>query len=79
MGFHCLLIAIGCVVMPIRNEKSEVFISSGCTCHGVYSASYRSEYQEQKNNILESRVRPVHRADNFTAISKSIVLTMWDL
>jgi hypothetical protein len=34
---------------------------------GVYSASERSEYQKQKNNISGSRALPVRKADNHTA------------
>jgi hypothetical protein len=29
--------------------------------------------------FLESRTRPVRKADNLTAISEPIVYTMWDL
>jgi hypothetical protein len=34
---------------------------------------YRNEYQKQKNNVSGSRVRPVHRVDNPTAICEPIV------
>jgi hypothetical protein len=40
---------------------------------GVYPASNRNEYQKQKNNIWESRARPVRRADDLTAIYEPIV------
>jgi hypothetical protein len=33
---------------------------------GDYSASNRNEYQKQKNNVFEGRMRPVCRADNLT-------------
>jgi hypothetical protein len=39
---------------------------------GVYSASNRNKYQKQKM-FLGSRARPVHNADNLTAICKPIV------
>jgi hypothetical protein len=39
---------------------------------GVYSASDRNEYQKQKL-FLESKARPVRRADNLTAICELIV------
>jgi hypothetical protein len=45
---------------------------------GVYSASNRNEYQEQKKMFLGSRVQLVHRADNLIAICEPIVYTMWD-
>jgi hypothetical protein len=41
---------------------------------GVYSASNRNEYQKHKIIMfLGSKVRPVHRADNLTAICEAIV------
>jgi hypothetical protein len=40
---------------------------------GVYSASNRKEYQEQRNNVSGSRARPVRRVDNFAAICEPIV------
>jgi hypothetical protein len=42
---------------------------------GVYPASNRNEYQKHKNNNVSggSKVRPVHRADNLTAICEPIV------
>jgi hypothetical protein len=40
---------------------------------GVYSASNRNEYQEQRKMFLRSRSRPVRRADNLTAICVPIV------
>jgi hypothetical protein len=46
---------------------------------GVYSITNRNEYYKQKKNIfLGSRARPARKADNPTAICKSIVYTMWD-
>jgi hypothetical protein len=39
----------------------------------VYSAPSRIEYQKQKNNVSGSKVRPVLRADNLTAIYEPIV------
>jgi hypothetical protein len=35
---------------------------------GVYSAYNRNEYQKQKIMFLGSKVRPLRRADNLTAI-----------
>jgi hypothetical protein len=43
----------------------------------VYSASNRNDNQKQKNN-LGSRVRPVHKADKFTAIPEHFVWIVWD-
>jgi hypothetical protein len=40
---------------------------------GVYSAYNRNEYQKQKELFLESRARPVRKADNLTAIREPIV------
>jgi hypothetical protein len=40
---------------------------------GVYSASSRKEYQNQKNMFLGSKVRPVCEADNLTAVCEPIV------
>jgi hypothetical protein len=41
---------------------------------GVYSASNRNEYQNQKKIMfLGSRTRPVRRADSLTAICEPIV------
>jgi hypothetical protein len=34
--------------------------------------------RSRKIMFLGSRVRPVHRADNLTAIREPIVYTMWD-
>jgi hypothetical protein len=39
----------------------------------VYSASNINEYQKQKIMFLESRARPVRRADNLTAVCEPIV------
>jgi hypothetical protein len=39
---------------------------------GVHSTSNRNEYQKQKMS-LGSKVRPVLRADNLTAICQSII------
>jgi hypothetical protein len=39
----------------------------------VNSASGRNEYQKQKLMILESKVRPVRRADNLAAICEPAV------
>jgi hypothetical protein len=40
----------------------------------VHSASDRSEEQKQKNSdVSGGKVRPVRRADNFTAICEPIV------
>jgi hypothetical protein len=39
----------------------------------VHSAFNGNEYQKQKNNVLEGRVQPVHRADNLTTICGPIV------
>jgi hypothetical protein len=40
---------------------------------GVYLASDRNEYQNQKNNVSGSKARPVRMADNLTAIYELIV------
>jgi hypothetical protein len=40
---------------------------------GVQSASNKNEYRKQKNNVSGSKVRPVRRADNLTAICEPIV------
>jgi hypothetical protein len=40
---------------------------------GVYSASNRNEYQKQKNNISESRARPVRKTGNLISICEPIV------
>jgi hypothetical protein len=41
---------------------------------GVYSAFNRNKYQKQKKKLfLGSRVQPVRRADNLTAICEPIV------
>jgi hypothetical protein len=42
---------------------------------GIYSASNRNEHQKEKYNVRVegSRVRPVRRADNLTAICELIV------
>jgi hypothetical protein len=45
---------------------------------GVYSASNRNEYQEQKVMFLGSKVWPVRRTDNLTAICEPIVYAMLD-
>jgi hypothetical protein len=46
---------------------------------GIYSASNRNEYQKQKNILfLESRARPVRRADNLTVVREPIVYEVWD-
>jgi hypothetical protein len=44
---------------------------------GVYSASTINEYRK-KNIFLDSRARPVRKADNLTAIFQPIIYTMWD-
>jgi hypothetical protein len=40
---------------------------------GVYSTSNRNEYQKQKIMFLGSRARPVHSADNLTAVCEPTV------
>jgi hypothetical protein len=40
---------------------------------GVYSAPNINEYQKQIKMFLESRVRPVRKTDNLTAICEPIV------
>jgi hypothetical protein len=40
---------------------------------GVYSSSNRNEYRKHKKKFLRSKVRPVHRTDNLSAISEPIV------
>jgi hypothetical protein len=46
-------------------------LSHGCL--GAISLDDRNEYQKQKEMFLGIRARPVLKADNFTAISESIV------
>jgi hypothetical protein len=41
---------------------------------GVYSATNRNEYQKQKVMFLESRARPVRKADNLTTIFEPTLL-----
>jgi hypothetical protein len=40
---------------------------------GVYSASNRNEYRKQKSNVSGSRVRPMRRINNLTAICEPVV------
>jgi hypothetical protein len=48
--------------------------------NGVQTASNRNEYQKQKKKIfLGSKVRPVRKTDNITAVSVPVVQTMWNL
>jgi hypothetical protein len=42
----------------------------------VYSASNRNVYQKQKKMFLGTKVLPVRKADNLTAICEPIVYTM---
>jgi hypothetical protein len=43
---------------------------------GVYSASDRNEYQKQERVFLGSKVRPVRKIDNLTAICEPTVYRM---
>jgi hypothetical protein len=45
---------------------------------GVDSASNINENQKQKIMFLESRARPVRRAEKITAICEPIAYAMWD-
>jgi hypothetical protein len=45
---------------------------------GVYSASNRTEYQKQKNNVSVDKARSALKADILTAICEPTVYTMWD-
>jgi hypothetical protein len=65
-------------VRGFENQRDELIFfnlsnHSGLTRPWVYSVSNRNEYQKYKNDILGSRVRPVRRADNLTAICEPFV------
>jgi hypothetical protein len=47
--------------------KGQIFLPAALG-PDVHSASNRSDYQRRKVMFLESRARPVRRADNLTAI-----------
>jgi hypothetical protein len=40
---------------------------------GVYAVSTRHEYQKQKNNASDDKVRPACKADKFTGFCETIV------
>jgi hypothetical protein len=58
---------------PMNEFVSNYLILQAALGPEVQSASKRNESQKKKNNVLGSKVRPVRRADNFTAICESIV------
>jgi hypothetical protein len=56
------------------DEAIEIFnLLAAALGPGVYSTSYRNEYQKQKNIFLWCRERPVLNADKLTAICEPIV------
>jgi hypothetical protein len=56
------------LVLPEGSGKFPTF--------SIYIILRATEYKMQKNNFLGSKVRPVRRADNLTAICELIVYTM---